>query len=107
VRELRNVVERALLTSTGALIEAEDLSLERSRPRPLDEIGNDLVTPGVTLSSMERRLVLAALEQCGWVQKEAAALLAVSPRKLNYMIRRMGITHASWRRNRNDSEPAP
>jgi hypothetical protein len=32
-------------------------------------------------------------------------MLRVSRRKLNYMIRRMGITHPTWRRNRN--EPAP
>jgi len=39
------------------------------------------------------------------VQKDAAALLRVSRRKLNYMIRRMGITHPTWRRNRSDAAP--
>jgi hypothetical protein len=36
------------------------------------------------------------------VQKEAAAWLGVSRRKLNYMIQRMGVTHPSWRRNRDE-----
>ena len=35
----------------------------------------------------------------------ASRLLGVSRRKLNYMIRRMGITHPSWRRNRTSEVP--
>ncbi len=58
----------------------------------------------------ERSLVLAALARAGFVQKDAAQLLGVSRRKLNYMVQRMGITHPSWRRNRTPSadeeEPA-
>jgi len=106
VRELRNVVERAVLTARGPCIETDELALERGAARPIAEQGNDLTAPGVSLSSMERRLVLAALEEAGFVQKAAAELLEVSPRKLNYMIRRMGITHASWRRNRSEGDPA-
>ena len=44
--------------------------------------------------------MLSALARAGFVQKDAAALLGVSRRKLNYMVQRMGITHPSWRRNR-------
>jgi transcriptional regulator with GAF, ATPase, and Fis domain len=44
--------------------------------------------------------VLAALRRTGFVQKDAAPLIGVSQRKLNYMIARMGIVHESWRRNR-------
>jgi hypothetical protein len=50
-------------------------------------------------------VVLEALQRTRYVQKEAAQLLRVSRRKLNYMIRRMGITHPSWRRNRGE-DPA-
>ncbi len=58
------------------------------------------------LREVERRLVLEALRRSGWVQKDAAALLGVSRRKLNYMIQRMGITHPGWRRNRAAAEEA-
>ncbi len=60
----------------------------------------DLPPEGISLQEVERALVLRALEQADYVQKEAARLLRVSRRKLNYMIRRMGVTHPSWRRNR-------
>jgi two-component system response regulator AtoC len=100
VRELRNVIERAVLMAQGARIREADLALETRLSDRTDERGNGLTAPGVSLSSMERQLVLAALEEVGWVQKAAAELIGVSPRKLNYMIRRMHITHPSWRRNR-------
>ena len=59
------------------------------------------LSPGsMSLREMERELVLEALRRSNFLQKDAARLLGVSRRKLNYMIRRMGITHASWRRNR-------
>jgi DNA-binding NtrC family response regulator len=51
----------------------------------------------------ERAMVLAALRRAGFVQKDAASLLGVSRRKLNYMVQRMGIRHPTWRRNRPES----
>jgi DNA-binding NtrC family response regulator len=57
----------------------------------------------VSLSEIERELVLEALRRTGYVQKGAAELLGISRRKLNYMIQRMGITHSAWRRNRDQS----
>jgi DNA-binding NtrC family response regulator len=99
VRELRNVIERALLLSEGSRIEEADLhfaeglgATEGWRP--------ELPSAGLALEEIQRAAILEALERTGWVQKEAAALLRVSRRKLNYMIQRMGIRHASWRRNR-------
>jgi DNA-binding NtrC family response regulator len=98
VRELRNVVERALLLARGPRIRPEEVILnELPRRRPgLEE------TPAseLSLAEAERRLVLEALRRCNFVQKDASAQLGISRRKLNYMIRRLGITHPSWRRNR-------
>jgi transcriptional regulator with GAF, ATPase, and Fis domain len=48
----------------------------------------------------EKDLILQALERCAWVQKDAAELLDVSSRVLNYKIKRFGITHARWKQNR-------
>jgi DNA-binding NtrC family response regulator len=97
VRELRNVVERAVLMSEGGCIQHVDLGpVERAPgPGPLEDL---------TLEEAERQLVLAALERSHFVQKDAAAHLGVSRRKLNYKIRRLGITHPSWRRNRSKGE---
>jgi len=101
VRELHNTLERAVLMSDGPRIEADDLSIPSSRGGGAVPGWRPPLPPeGVSLRDVEQELVLEALERTGFVQKDAAGLLRVSRRKLNYMIQRMGITHPSWRRNR-------
>jgi two-component system response regulator HydG len=106
-RELRNTIERAVLMAEAERIRPKDLSFGGARGgagaagwRP------ELPPPGWCLRDVERALVIEALRRTGYVQKEACEVLGVSRRKLNYMIRRMGITHDSWRRNRAPQEPA-
>ena len=62
-------------------------------------VGADLPAEGGSLADHERRLIIDALEESLWVQKEAAARLGISPRSLNYKIKKLGITHPHWRRN--------
>jgi len=110
VRELRNIIERAVLMGEADCVELADLSLpepgELVEPPPagLIQVPRDpvvrLPAAGVDLGEVERELILQALERAGWVQKDAAELLRMSRRKLNYRIQRLGITHRSWRRNR-------
>jgi DNA-binding NtrC family response regulator len=101
VRELRNAIERAVLMAEGPRIRGEDLALSVDGPL---EIPGGPATPStggrVDLREVERSLVVEALRRAGWVQKDAAQLLGVSRRKLNYMVQRLGITHPGWRRNR-------
>jgi DNA-binding NtrC family response regulator len=99
VRELRNAVERALLLARGTHIRAGEVVLgEPARMAP------EAPAASRSLADAERALVLEALRHSNYVQKDASARLGISPRKLNYMIRRLGITHPSWRRNRAPSE---
>ena len=101
VRELRNAIERALLLAEGPRIRAEDLALSGEGVlAAASGSAARLAGAGVDLREMERSLVVEALQRAGWVQKDAAQLLGVSRRKLNYMVQRMGITHPGWRRNR-------
>ncbi len=80
----------------GDVIQKESLTLPRgprrsepSCPRPLKD-----------LTSSEKDLLLEALEVSDWVQKDAASRLGITARKLNYMVKKHGITHARWRKNR-------
>ena len=102
VRELRNVMERAVLLADGERIEVSDVDVcESPEFEGSAEPGADA---GFSMRAVERSLVLSALARAGFVQKDAAELLGVSRRKLNYMVQRMGITHPSWRRNRTPDE---
>ncbi|HEY5933190.1 MAG TPA: sigma 54-interacting transcriptional regulator [Kofleriaceae bacterium] len=76
IRELRNVIERAVLLSGDGPITAAHLPTEKMHGtfvRP---------APGVELSADERTRILAALEQAGGNQAQAASLLGVSRRTL-------------------------
>jgi DNA-binding NtrC family response regulator len=104
VRELRNAVERAALMAEAPRIRAADLDLN-GPTRGRDAAWRPALPPqGWDLDDWLRALVVEALEQTQYVQKEAAARLGVSRRKLNYMISRMGITHARWRRHRGPAD---
>jgi transcriptional regulator with GAF, ATPase, and Fis domain len=103
VRELRNAMERALLLCDGRDVDACHLGLLGTalwlHPPPMRAPAPE---PGtLSLEEMERSLVVEALCRTGHVQKQAAKLLGVSPRKLNYMIQKLAITHPGWRRNRS------
>jgi len=54
----------------------------------------------LNLKAIERRTIIAALEQVGWRQDRAAPLLGISRRAAGYLIGLHGITHPRWRRNR-------
>ncbi|MCH8890001.1 MAG: sigma-54-dependent Fis family transcriptional regulator, partial [Myxococcales bacterium] len=102
VRELHNTLERAVLMAEGPRIDAEDLSILAGRSAGGGRSWRrELPAEGISLRDVERELVIEALERTGYVQKDAAKLIGVSRRKLNYMIQKMGITHSAWRRNRD------
>ncbi len=56
---------------------------------------------GLRLSEdQEKELICNALEENLWIQKDAARQLGVTPRALNYRIKKLGITHSRWRKNK-------
>ncbi len=108
IRELKNAIERAVLMADGPLIRAEDLALgDHALPRGPLAAGPPGGAPpvrippeGIRLVDVERQLIVEALTIANWVQKDAAELLGISRRVINYKIRSHGITHPRWSRNR-------
>lgn len=101
IRELENTIERAVLLAEGDTLTSDDLELLLAGERRDDE-GDAIRLPaeGIALVEAERQLITQALERSRWVQKDAARLLGISGRTLNYKVKNLGITHASWKRNR-------
>jgi transcriptional regulator with GAF, ATPase, and Fis domain len=54
----------------------------------------------MTLKEAERALMVNALEKTNWVQKDAAKLLGISKRVMNYKIKMHGIQNQRWRRGK-------
>jgi DNA-binding NtrC family response regulator len=101
IRELENTMERAVLLAEEEIITTDDLNLFFAHESSLgSEETIKLPSTGIRLEDAERDLILQALARCSWVQKDAAELLGISSRALNYKIKRFGITHSSWKQNR-------
>ena len=80
IRELRNVVERAVVLSQGEWIDVHDVSLSQlALPGETDRGGMARSGPFVptTIEEMERRHVLATLEAVGGNKTKAAAILGI------------------------------
>jgi DNA-binding NtrC family response regulator len=100
IRELENTIERAVIMTEGDVITREDLNLPfKMESEKWDSNSIEIPPSGINLEEVERELILKALKMKGWVQKDAAELVGISRRVLNYKIKRFGITHPKWKRN--------
>jgi two-component system, NtrC family, response regulator PilR len=99
VRELENVLERALTLSTGGMITPQhvrvraagrpsDASAAVPAPQPALEGSTAL---GSQLESIERDAIVKALEKTRYNKTAAAKLLGMSFRALRYRIKKLGI----------------
>ena len=103
VRELENVLERAMALATGDSIDGADLRLTpllaRARApggggtgdtRDAAEVPSELSLQE-SMDHAERELILAALEACGQNRTAAAKRLGVTFRSLRYRLQRLNI----------------
>jgi len=88
IRELRNVLERALLFGDGAVLNARDLRFDGG-PEPSG--AGDAADLGLTLKEIEIRHIRRVLEAEHGSVERAAARLAVPKSSLYEKIRRHGI----------------
>lgn len=99
IRQLANTIERAAILTERPLIEADCLPLLDSAPEP-PRTADSPPSPLASLAMQEKEAIIKVLEECLWIQKDAAHNLGISPRALNYKIKKFGITHPRWRKNR-------
>jgi formate hydrogenlyase transcriptional activator len=103
IRELQNVIERAVIISTGATlnIDVSDLKFPKAGHAVEETISPKSPTNGGlhdVLEQSERQQILKALEQCNWVvagPKGAAAHLRMKRSTLQQRIRKLGIARTS------------
>jgi two-component system response regulator PilR (NtrC family) len=99
VRELENIVERAVALATGPTLGLGDLPREvsgaASQPTPnLVGLPEDGCNLDDVLGEVERRLLLQALERSGGVRTQAAKLLGVTFRSLRYRLQKHALGDA-------------
>jgi len=91
IRELENILERALALSTDAEIGVEDLRLEPSKAESEPSLGEIGMPLPDYLDSLERKAITDALAKTGFNRTAAAKLLGITFRQLRYRMQRLGI----------------
>ena len=89
VRELRNAIERAMLLADHGLLGVEDFATLSKAATPATF---RLPPEGVDLETVERQLVIQALQRAGGNQTQAGHLLGINRDQVRYRIEKFGLT---------------
>jgi len=97
IRQLANTIERAAILEESDIIQMDSMMI----PEPIKpaESQSDAAMPE-SLEMGEKTHILRALKENLWIQKDAAKDLGISPRTLNYKIKKYQITHHRWRKHK-------
>lgn len=92
IRELENVIERALVLDKDGMLGLDDLPERlRTREQRVANLRMELPDEGVSLEDVERELLLAALQKHNWNQTRAAAFLNITRSALLYRMQKFGL----------------
>jgi transcriptional regulator with GAF, ATPase, and Fis domain len=83
-----------VLLADAAVIAVGDLQIgeQQATASPGERATVVKIPPtGIPLEEIERQAVVEALKMSNWVQKDAAELLGISPRVMNYKIKILAI----------------
>jgi transcriptional regulator with GAF, ATPase, and Fis domain len=89
IRELKNVIERAVVLTRGPYIDRGDLTLSTLKTAGDTEVGMEpLSTEPASLADIERQHILDTLNLTGWNKSKAASILGIERSTLDRKIRR-------------------
>ncbi len=95
VRELENILERAITLSPNGIIDSGDLQLRPSGAMRRAKSDEAAAAPGEALGDqledVERQAIIEALEKTRYNKTAAAKLLGLTFRQLRYRIKKLGI----------------
>jgi DNA-binding NtrC family response regulator len=99
VRELENIIERAVVLASGKQIMMNEMPYElqaflaskKEETQNIDKTGNEDFALEKHTERLEKELILKALEKCHWNKTRAAELLGIKRTTLQYRIRRLGL----------------
>ena len=91
VRELENVIERAVVFCEGSDIATTDLPLDVKEARKEDIISDENLSLNEKVGHIEMQEIKKALNKTGGVKSKAARILGITERILSYKIKHYGI----------------
>jgi DNA-binding NtrC family response regulator len=94
-RELRNVIERAILLETTNKIGLASIVIDPAECEPLPESAVTTPIKDFSLAKAERELIARALQETGWQKTHAASLLGITRATLYAKVKQYHIEKAS------------
>jgi two-component system NtrC family response regulator len=91
VRELENIIERAVVIARGETITRRDLPFHQEEERPPERTRSATGTLRSAVEELEREMIGSALIETGYHQTRAAEQLGISERVLRYKLKKYGI----------------
>ena len=94
VRELENIIERAVVICRGSLLILEDLPFQESLCMGGTDTEGEQTREGSlqqALETLEQQMIRDALEKVGFNQSQAGKLLGLSERVLRYKLKKYGL----------------
>jgi two-component system NtrC family response regulator len=92
VRELENIIERAVVLSRSHIITIHDLPLNVKELKNEKEIANEIPKSlNERVENLEKQLIYDALKQANGNQTKAGKILGITERNLRYKLKKYGI----------------
>jgi len=91
VRELENIIERAVVIAREAVISVEDLPFRESMEETAAGRKAEEGLLRGSIEELEKKLIVEAMEKAGDHQSHAAELLGISERMLRYKLKKYGL----------------
>ena len=115
IRELQNVIERAVVLSKGPILRLGSDLLPASNAAPAEEVvslrnAHPVESAYSTLEQVEKRYILSILEQTSWViegDRGAAKILDLHPNTLRSRMKKLGIERSTAKVDISPSTPNP
>jgi len=115
IRELQNVIERAVVLSKGSVLRLGSDLLPARNAAPAEQVVslNNQQSAGdahSTLEQVEKRYILNILEQTSWViegERGAAKILDLHPNTLRSRMKKLGIDRSSAKVDVSPATPNP
>jgi Nif-specific regulatory protein len=87
VRELRNVIERAVALGRGPYLDVTDILLSSLELPGAAPTGHNETFDAISLEELEKRHILRTLEHTDWNKSQAAAILQIERSTLDRKIK--------------------
>lgn len=91
VRELENIIERAVVISRESVVSIEDLPFTEEMVSPTDMGRKEVGLLRGSIEEIERKLIIEAMGKAGDHQTKAAEILGISERMLRYKLKKYGL----------------